>query len=211
MRFRRSSIASHNGKQLFPAVSTGSSDLSALDDEALMQELIRGCGEALGVLYDRYYASVFWIARRILGNHDEAEDTVQQVFLETFRSRSAFNPEKGSFRAWISRRAYDRARNQRGYLITHNLYTVQQIDESLAASYVSPEILVFAAELFGMLSPRKQQIIRLIFYEGFTAEEVAERTGYTLPVVRHDFYRGLGELRATVEQGRVPGKEENKN
>jgi RNA polymerase sigma-70 factor (ECF subfamily) len=213
MRFRRSSTASRNGKQLFPAVSTGNSDLSGLDDETLMQELIRGRGEALGVLYDRYGARVFWIARRILGNDDEAEDTVQQVFLETFRSRSVFDPEKGSFRGWISRRAYDRARNQRGYLITHSLYTLQQIDESLPATDVSPEILVFAAELFGMLSPRKQQIIRLIFYEGLTAEEVAERTGYTLPVVRHDLYRGLGELRTTIEQGRhlIPETEENKN
>jgi RNA polymerase sigma-70 factor (ECF subfamily) len=212
MRFRRSSTASRNGKQLFPAVSTGSPDLSVLDDEALMQELIRGCGEALSILYDRYYVSVFWIARRILGNDDEAEDTVQQVFLETFRSRAAFKPEKGSFRAWISRRTYDRARNQRGYLITHNLYTLQQIDESLPASDVSPEILIFAAELFGKLSPRKQVIIGLTFSEGLTAEEVAERTGYTLSVVRHDFYRGLKELRTTIEQGRrlVPETEENK-
>src|SRR5260370_33509480 len=114
MNFRRSSTASRNGKQPSPAVSTHSSYLSDLDDEALMRELIRGCGEALSVLYDRYYTRLFWIARRILGNHDEAEDTVQQVFFETFRSRSSFDSEKGTFRAWISRRTYDRARNQRG-------------------------------------------------------------------------------------------------
>src|ERR1700694_6165171 len=202
MHFRRRSIASCNGKRPAPGGPTGCTDLLVLDDEALMQELIRGCGEALSVLYDRYYASVFWMARRILGNDDEAEDTVQQVFLETFRSRAAFNPEKGSFRAWISRRTYDRARNQRGYLIAHNLYTLQQIDESLVTATVNPEILVFAAELFRMLSHRKHQIIRLIFYEGLTAEEVAERTGYTVSVVRHDFYRAVRELRTTIEQGR---------
>ena len=70
--------------------------------------------------------------------------------------------------------------------------------------YRPDQIMVLAAELFSKLSPRKQQIITLRFFEGLTADEVVERTGYTPSVVRHEFYRGLEELRAIVEEGSRP-------
>ncbi len=166
-----------------------------------MQELLRGSGEAFTILHDRHFSALFWIARRVVGSDDEAEDVVQQVFFEIFRSREAFDPEKGSFRGWISRRTFDRARSRYSYLTAHRLYTVEPLDENLEAGFVHPETAVFAAELFNKLSFRRREILSLRFVEGLTADEVVERTGYTESVVRNEFYRGLNELRAIVEHG----------
>ena len=199
MRFRRSRQASHNGKQSPLLVSEHSSGLSDLDDESLMRELMRGSGDAFSVLYERYCSGLFWIARRVVGSDDEAEDVVQQVFLETFRSRAAFDPHKGSFRGWISQRTFDRARSRYSYL-ARGRYNVEPLDDNCESGFVHPETAVLAAELFSKLSPRRKEIISLRCVEGLTADEVKERTGYTESVVRNEYYRGLEELRAMVEQ-----------
>lgn len=187
-------------KQLLPAVSIHGHGMAGLNDETLMCALVAGQGEAFSVLYDRYYPTLFWMARRIVGNDQEAEDVVQQVFLETFKSRTAFDPGKGSFRAWISRRTFDRARSHYSYLATHKHYVVEPLDESVQAAPFSPEKIIFAAELIAKLSPRRQEIIRLRFFEGLTREEVVARTGYTHSVVRHEFYRAIEELRTWLDQ-----------
>jgi RNA polymerase sigma-70 factor (ECF subfamily) len=62
---------------------------------------MEGESDALTVLFERHSPLVFRIARRILRNDAEAEDTVQQVFLDVFRSAEQFEPEKGSFRFWL--------------------------------------------------------------------------------------------------------------
>ncbi len=200
MRFRRRPSASRDDKQPLPAVSIHNSDLYALDDELLMGALVAGRGEALSVLYDRYYSCLFWTARRIVGNDEDAEDIVQQVFLETYRARSNFDPKKGTFRAWITRRTYDRARSRYGYLAKHQHYTVEEADENYEAIVANPEKVAIVAELIDKLSPRRQEIIKWRFFQGLTAEETAAQTGYTLSVVTHEFYRALKELRDLADQ-----------
>jgi DNA-directed RNA polymerase specialized sigma subunit len=71
--------------------------LRALDDEELANKLANGCHDALTVLFERHSGLVFRIARRILRNDGEAEETVQQVFLNVYRSIDQFDCQKGSF------------------------------------------------------------------------------------------------------------------
>jgi RNA polymerase sigma-70 factor (ECF subfamily) len=48
------------------------------------------------------------------------------------------------------------------------------------------------------LQPRQRRTIKLVYYEGLTAEEISVRTGETVRVVRHNHYRGLEKLRRAV-------------
>jgi hypothetical protein len=70
-------------------------------DENLADQLQSGNTEALAVLFKRHSPLVFGIARRVLRNDSEAEDAVQQIFLDVFRSIHQFDPEKGSFKTWL--------------------------------------------------------------------------------------------------------------
>lgn len=67
-----------------------------LSDEDLMDRLRKGHPDALPILFDRYYRLVLRIASRILRDPREAEDVMQEVFLEIFHRAAQFDSAKGS-------------------------------------------------------------------------------------------------------------------
>jgi RNA polymerase sigma-70 factor, ECF subfamily len=77
------------------------SRLRTLSDAELMDALRSGCNDALAILFERYRALVLHIAHAGFRDDDEAEETVQRVFLDVFRTASQFNPDRGSFKTWL--------------------------------------------------------------------------------------------------------------
>ena len=82
-----------------------------LSDEALVEHLQKGNADALRVLFERHSPLLFTIGRRILRNEAEAEDAVQQIFIDVFRSIHRFDPEKGKFKTWLLMFGYQRILN----------------------------------------------------------------------------------------------------
>jgi hypothetical protein len=65
-------------------------------DEVLIDQMQQGRTDALGVLFDRYGRLVFTVARKILRNDAEAEDLMQEVFIEIYKKAGLYDPGKGS-------------------------------------------------------------------------------------------------------------------
>ncbi len=175
-----------------------------LTDEALASALQSGNADALTVLFERHASSLYRIARRILRNEAEAEDAVQQIFLDVFRSIQQFDPEKGGFKTWLLLFAFQRISNCRRSLAANRFFDTDPFDELLPAvfplterpfGYSLPEASVLVEQVLSALQPRQRRTIELVYYEGLTAEEVSIRTGETVRVVRHNLYRGLEKIR----------------
>jgi DNA-directed RNA polymerase specialized sigma24 family protein len=77
------------------------SRLRTLSDAKLMDALRSRCNDALAILFERHSALVLQIARAASSDDDEAEETVQRVFLGVFRAASQFDPDLGSFKTWL--------------------------------------------------------------------------------------------------------------
>ena len=77
------------------------SRLRTLTDAELMDALRSGCNDALAILYERYNALVFRIARGRLSNHGDAEATVQRVFANVFQAKDEFNSHRETFKHWL--------------------------------------------------------------------------------------------------------------
>jgi RNA polymerase sigma-70 factor, ECF subfamily len=183
-------------------------DLAKLTDDQLMAHLSLGCNDALAVLFDRYHRLVFSIALRIVRDNGEAEDVVQNVFLDVFRSVGQFNPAKGSAKVWILQYAYHRALNRQRHLNARKFYSQESIDEndpevlevnSWYTCYTKNELRRLVNRGLAMLGQRERQVIELAAYEGLSMREIADSTGETLVNVRHHYYRGLHKLRSLVE------------
>lgn len=175
---------------------------SVRSDEDLADALLKGNPDALTVLFKRYSRIVFGIARRILRNDAEAEDCVQQIFIDVFRSIGQFDRDKAPFKTWLLLFAYHRTLNRRRSLIAARVLSSESLEEFmpelLAYSYSIEKQLhhrLLLKKALGNLQPRQQRTIELTYYEGLTAEEIAIRTGETVRVVRHNLYRGLEKLR----------------
>jgi RNA polymerase sigma-70 factor (ECF subfamily) len=174
-------------------------------DEDLAEALLRGNADALTVLFQRHSRIVFSVARRILRHDAEAEDCVQQVFLDVFRSIRQFDREKASFKTWLLLFAYTRTLNRRRSLISAGISSTESLEDLMpgllaCSSDVETQLhdRLLLRKALRNLQPRQQRTIELTYFEGLTAEEIATRTGETVRVVRHNLYRGLEALRLAL-------------
>ena len=198
-------------EELDPSVSLAPSRPSAAltevlhsicSDEDLAEGLRNGNPDALTVLFKRHSRIVFGMARGILRNDSEAEDCVQQIFIDVFRSIDQFDRDKAPFKTWLLLFAYHRTLNRRRSLIAARAFSTEPLDDFMpelpAHSYALEAKLhdkLLLKKALGDLQPRQRRTIELTYYEGLTADEIAVRTGETVRVVRHNLYRGLEKLR----------------
>ena len=179
-------------------------ELAPLPDEVLMARLRDGNHDALTVLFDRYHRLVLNIALRILRDMGEAEDLMQTVFLEIFRSVAQFDPAKGTTKVWILQYAYHRGFNRRQYLNIRGFYRHPEqsppIQETLTGDHRlgSLECSRAMKQALGRLTKIQSDTLELAFYEGLTMHEIAEATGETFDATRHHYYRGLEKLRLVL-------------
>jgi RNA polymerase sigma-70 factor, ECF subfamily len=181
-------------------------ELARVSDEALMLHLSGGHHDALAVLFDRYHRLVLNIALRILRDSSEAEDLMQSVFLEIFRSAAQFDATKGTTKIWILQYAYHRSFNRRQYLKLRGMY--ERSEESAQAQMLPAtsstqslgvlESARLVQQALSRLSKTQKEIMELAFYEGLTMREIADRTNESFDSVRHHYYRGLEKLRSIL-------------
>jgi RNA polymerase sigma-70 factor (ECF subfamily) len=204
------------GLILMPAVD----DLEGLSDEDLVTELKAGRHDALTTLFERHSSLVFGIARRILKDDGEAEEALQQVFLDTYRAIKQFDPAKASYKTWLLQFAYHRTIHRKHHLEAKRFYKAEEFKEELLPAYVtervdrllqlsSQEITYLVRQILSSIQPRQRKTIELTFFEGLTAEEIAAQTGETAAVVRHNLYRGLEKLRSALGEKVQADQKEN--
>lgn len=177
------------------------SELAPLADEALMAHLRDGNHDALTVLFDRYHRLVLHVALRILRDMGEAEDLMQTVFLEIFRSVAQFDPAKGTTKVWILQFAYRRGFNRRQYLNIRGFYRDPEQFLPIQETSIDGHRLGLLEssraikQALGRLTKIQRETLELAFYEGLTMHEIAEVTGESFDATRHHYYRGLEKLR----------------
>ena len=72
------------------------------DDSVLLSSALRGDEEALNELFSRYYRFLYFLACRVLGGREDAQDVVQNCLLRVVRNLQQFNND-GAFRSWLAR------------------------------------------------------------------------------------------------------------
>ncbi|WP_345208787.1 RNA polymerase sigma factor [Fodinibacter luteus] len=174
-----------------------------LDD--LAARLRAGSSEALAEAYREWSSLVHTLAMRSLGNHHDAEDVTQQVFVAAWRSRHTLRPERGSVPGWLvgitRHKVADvhakRARSARdAAAVAVNTLPDEHApppDDQLAAR------LVLHDELARLGDPRAT-VVRMAFLEDLTHEEIARRLELPLGTVKSHVRRGLLHLRTRLEE-----------
>lgn len=182
-----------------------------VSDEELARQISTGSHDALTALFDRYHRLVFDVALRIVRDPGEAEDVVQNVFLDVFRAMANFDPRKGILKVWILQYAYHRALHRKRHLVSNHFYrwenleTAIEVGSNRALWGEVPETARLAEQLLGNLKPRQREIVELTYFEGLTAEEIARRLGESPHAVRHHLQRGVAALRTTFVNGNGKG------
>jgi RNA polymerase sigma-70 factor (ECF subfamily) len=177
------------------------SALATLSDEVLMSFLAAGNHDALAVIFDRYRRLVIRVAMQILRHPAEAEDVMQSVFITILETVTKFDAGRGTLRVWILQHSYHQALNRRRYLSLRGMYDAATNDSldgvGLGPSRAMPavESKRFIQQALTQLSSRQRDTLELVFFGGWTLQEIADRTGESYANIRHHYYRGLEKLR----------------
>ncbi|MFM7035203.1 MAG: RNA polymerase sigma factor [Planctomycetia bacterium] len=174
----------------------------------LLPRIAAGDQSAVPECLARYGGLVWTLARRRLGNAEDAEDAVQDVFIDLWRFADRFDPgisEEITFVAMIARRRLvDRLRSRARQPVTASL------DESeVAGAAASGDVDVvrrlelseearIAGEQFRGLKPEEQTVLRLSIYDSLSHAAIATRTGLPLGTVKSHIRRGLDSLRKAI-------------
>ena len=189
-------------------------ELQEVDDLELVDQLISGNHDAFAVIVDRYQRLVFSVALRIVKDEGEAEDVAQTVFADVFTQIGQYDAERGTLKMWLLQYAYGRSLNRRHYLRQRQFYSQGKVaDDDLTTSAHSiigarasrlstPEVSRLVAQALGALNIKQQNAIALVYFQGLTLDEAAEKTGETRAAVRHQYYRGLMKLRDFIQSNR---------
>ncbi|WP_329243422.1 sigma-70 family RNA polymerase sigma factor [Streptomyces sp. NBC_01478] len=179
-------------------------------DEELARGLVAGDEDCLAVAYHRWSPLVHALARRSLGDAEEAEDVTQQVFLGVWRGRQGFRPERGAIGGWIvgiaRRRIADAlsARTRRLRLVAAAGSSLMLDDPAARKPEPALDRVLVLRELARLPAPQ-QRVLRLTYYEDLTQTQIARRTGWPLGTVKSHARRGLRQLRHRLQDDEQPG------
>jgi RNA polymerase sigma-70 factor (ECF subfamily) len=194
------------------AAVSGALSHDDVPDVALIAALAAGEVEALGALYDRHARIVFALLARITGDHDAAEEILQEVFLRAWQHAHAFDDSRGTVRSWLYGIAHNlalnelRRRRRRPQLQPRPASTDPDGDDyagNMAADSdpaVDAWCAVRDAELGHALDqlPPSQRAVLLLYGEGFSQSEIAVKLGEPLGTVKSRMRRALGHLREAL-------------
>ena len=184
---------------------------TSMIDPNLLARVVKGDQQAFSQLYDHSSTLLFTLAVRILGNHEEAAELLQDVYLEVWRKVSRYDVGRGTPIAWLvtltKSRAIDRlrARASRGYQATNSLEagTATQVADhgpSPFETQADQELCIAVGAAVAGLPIAQQQAIELAYYEGLSHTEIASRLNQPLGTVKTRIKLGMSKLRDSLQQ-----------
>jgi RNA polymerase sigma-70 factor (ECF subfamily) len=182
-------------------VALGDMASMTADASELIGRMVRGDRSGLEGLYDRYGQLVFNLVSRVVGNRADAEEVLQEVFLQAWRSAARYDPSRGSPEAWLimmaRSRAIDAVRAARRSPTRLEAEPVADVPASMPdlAGTVEARALVTAA--LADLTEAQREVLELAFYDGLSQAEIAARTGAPLGTVKTRTRMALDRLRRT--------------
>jgi RNA polymerase sigma-70 factor, ECF subfamily len=180
----------------------------AVPERAIVERMAAGDGDALRELYDIHARAVYSLALRILRVQSDAEDIVQEVFVQAWRQAARYDATRGTVAGWLLMQARSRSIDR---LRARQARPERSEDERAPDppdSSLGPDIQIVRGEQARRVRqaleelPRLQRTaLELAYYEGLTHVEIAEQLEQPLGTVKTRIRQGLLRLRQALGTG----------
>jgi RNA polymerase sigma-70 factor, ECF subfamily len=171
------------------------------NDVELLKAVASQDEAALAQLYDRYRVILFGFLVRILNNREEAEDVLQEVFLQVWRRAADFDENRGRPFTWLVTLARSRGIDRLRTLAARERVAVAGAKNELeavsdaASDAFRSEQRGLVTDALAQLPDEQQRPLMLAYFDGLTQTEIATRLGAPLGTVKTRMRTGMMKLR----------------
>ena len=176
-------------------------------EATLVERVAAGEEQALGELYDRYSGLLLGLSRRILGSQEEAEDVLQDVFVQVWNQASRYDRRRSSVSTWLvlitRSRSIDRLRTRQ--VVERTAQSAHEEDPKIDASpegmgnVLHRERRLRLLEELSKLPDEQRQILELSFFRGMTQTEISSSIEVPLGTVKTRTLLAMKKLRKALK------------
>lgn len=169
-----------------------------MQDQQLIYRLQAQDRSAISELYDMYSSALFGVVLRIVQQRELAEQVLQDTFVKAWRNGASYDAAKGRLFTWllnIARNTAIDATRTAHFQKSRKTDSLDTLVHSPGGDSIHPD-QIGLRDVVGRLDEKYRTLIDLVYFKGYTQEEVAEETGIPLGTVKTRLRYAINELRS---------------
>ncbi len=179
---------------------------NSVDDNILIDKFLKGDERAFSLLINKYKRKIYLTAYRLLGNHEDANDIVQEVIIKIYQELKNFRRESSIY-TWIYRITTNLSLNALRRKKIRQFFDYDELEEwFFKDEKQSPEVNFRENELSNKLQsaidklPEKQKrVFVLRYYDNLTYEEISEILGTSVGALKANYFHAINKLQKELK------------
>jgi RNA polymerase sigma-70 factor (ECF subfamily) len=181
-----------------------SAPLGEADDRTLVAAFLAGRHEAFDVIVERHRRNVYQICYRFVGNHEDAADLSQDVFVRAYKGLRKFKGD-ASLGTWLYRVSVNASLNRLAVKrpVAQPIEAAQHVDgrgEDALNQVLREERAEQVRAAIKHLPPKQRATLMLRVYQDLTHEEISKILGSSVGAVKANFFHALNNLKRLLER-----------
>lgn len=175
------------------------------EDTLLVKRFLDGDESAFNLLLGKYRERIYWHARRMTGNHFDADEILQQVYLVLYEKLSSFKFESALY-TWIYKITATRSLNLIRKRKAKSLVSIEDNafnagkDEHILKNIEDREKLEKLDRILQQLPEKQREVFALRHFDGLSYDEISEITGTTTGALKANFFHAMKKVTQLMEQ-----------
>lgn len=174
--------------------------ISEINEDEIVRALVNKERDAMGIVYDKYSSFLFGLIHKIVHSEEIAEDVLQEVFVKIWKNIDSFDVKKAKFVTWIANISRNlaidkiRSKDYKNQQQNHDIADFVNTIEDSPASAFNPEH-IGVKEMLEKLTNEQRILIDMVYFQGYTQAETAEKLGIPLGTVKTRIRSAINILR----------------
>ena len=174
-----------------------------INEQEIVKMLHQNDRKVISIIYDKYAPALYGVVLRIVRSEEIAEDVMQDSFLKIWKNGQQYNSSKGTLFTWLLNIARNTAIDKTRSANFRRSDKIQPVDDFVSnkasnIGNIKPEH-IGVKELVNNLDPKYKEVIDLIYFNGFTQQEVADHLEIPLGTVKSRIRIALRELKSIFD------------